>query len=177
MRFRSMATALSLAVFFAAQEPPSRPESSPPASAPPATHSTQTHPPVSLDRIREALERPTSLLTLPDPKADFHVDVVDRQRIVNLLAPIDFGSAPDLPQLPQPPSLHGGPPGPSATGGGSVDPGQILHGIRHYFAERAAREEFQRVFREFCATHDCAPPGSRPIPANATATPPPSSPR
>jgi hypothetical protein len=62
-------------------------QQAPPASdAPPEL-------PVSVDRIRAALERP-DLLTLPHITPDFVVEVHDRERFDKLVPPWDFRSGP-----------------------------------------------------------------------------------
>ena len=52
--------------------------------------------PVSLDRIREALERPAPVQHLKglDEKPDFSVEIRERQKIDELLATLDFKSGP-----------------------------------------------------------------------------------
>jgi hypothetical protein len=87
-----------------AQEPsafPAPPEPSPPSSGRTAPSSAQDAPdaaklnlPVSLDRIRKALEQqPVPLLKLPD-QPTFRIDVQERNRLQELLATLDFRSGP-----------------------------------------------------------------------------------
>jgi hypothetical protein len=144
MHFLGVAAALGVLGLIAGQESPNPP----PAAGP------ERDLPVSLTRIREALQRPANPLTLPAPKADFHVDV--RGQHADLLGPIDFTSGTEISPIP-------GQRTPGSFGGGvSVDPVAGARGIRHYFAEKAAREEVARALREFCATHPCPPPQTSP---------------
>ena len=87
----------------AAQEPPA-PSASPEPSSPAATpqssgqeaqETTKPNLPVSLDRIRKALEKqPVQLfLKLPD-QPTFKVEVQERNRLQELLATLDFSGGP-----------------------------------------------------------------------------------
>ena len=86
---------LTAAPAWAAQaRPPSTPESSSPqkdASAP-----RDLHLPVSLDKIREALQRPALSLSLRtlDEGTTFRVEILERRRIEELLASLNFKTAP-----------------------------------------------------------------------------------
>jgi len=127
--------------------------------------------PVSVARIRSALERPAPLrLTLPESHADFHIEICARPRYsANLLGPVE--------------TLWTTPTGPVPPGGLhafeqrqqlretwsqpmiSVDLlsiGTAVHraiaNARRAGAEKAARDEVQRALAEFCATHDCPQP-------------------
>jgi len=60
------------------------------------TSASQSEPPVlpvSIERIRAALQRP-ALLTVPRITPDFVVDVRERQRFDKLVPPMDFSSGP-----------------------------------------------------------------------------------
>ena len=127
--------------------------------------------PVSLARIRSALDRPAPLrLTLPESHADFHIEIRARPLYSpNLLGPVE--------------TLWTTPTGPVPPGGLhafeqrqqlretwsqpmiSVDLlsiGTAVHraiaNARRAGAEKAARDEVQRALAEFCATHDCPQP-------------------
>ena len=127
--------------------------------------------PVSVARIRSALDRPAPLrLTLPESHADFHIEIRARPLYSpNLLGPVE--------------TLWTTPAGPVPPGGLhafeqrqqlretwsqpmiSVDLlsiGTALHrtiaNARRAGAEKAARDEVQRALAEFCATHDCPQP-------------------
>ncbi|MDO8794413.1 MAG: hypothetical protein Q7J25_07325 [Vicinamibacterales bacterium] len=87
----------------AAQEPPASPASAEPSAqssggttAPPsAQDAAQLNLPVSLDRIRKALEQQPvrPLLKLPD-QPTFRIEVRERNRLQELLATLDFKSGP-----------------------------------------------------------------------------------
>jgi hypothetical protein len=71
------------------------PSSQPDVSQPPAPKL-----PVSLDKIRGALERPPppgQLLRGVDEKPTFRIEILERQRIEELLATLDFKSGPTPP--------------------------------------------------------------------------------
>ena len=54
--------------------------------------------PVSLDRIRAALERsPVQRLKITDRKPDFRVEIQERQRIDSIMSTLDFKSGPVAP--------------------------------------------------------------------------------
>ncbi len=124
--------------------------------------------PVSLVRIRAALDRPAPLrIALPKPKADFHVEIRDRPLYSpNLLGPVE--------------TLWSTAAGPVPPGGLrafeqrqrlgeqwsqpmlSVDLLSMAASVRTAIAnarragaEKAAREEVRRALAEFCATHEC----------------------
>jgi hypothetical protein len=124
--------------------------------------------PVSLTRIRTALDRPAWLrLTLPESNADFHIEIRERPLYSpHLLGPVE--------------SLWSTTPGPVPPGGLhafeqrqrlgehwsqpmlSVDLLSIgaalrksIADARRSSAEKAAREEVQRAIAEFCAAHEC----------------------
>jgi len=138
-----------------------------PAATEPGEHGE--HPlPVSVARIRAALERPQALrLTVADRKPDFRVDIRERQFAEDLLGRLDFRSGPVPPgglyafeqrQRIGPPGL-----GQPLISVDLLGIAQGLHSAvanaRRSSAERAAREEVQRALAEFCAVHDCTPPG------------------
>ena len=149
MHVRSVTAMVSLVWLIAGQDSP----------GPPAANPAERDLPVSLTRIREALQRPAGL-TLPDRKADFYVDIRERQRLTSFLAPIDFTAGTAVSPIPGQRSPGSGGKGMGVT----VDPVAVVRAIRKHFAEKAAREEVERVFRELCATHSCAPPEGRSVP-------------
>jgi hypothetical protein len=137
------------------------------------TSDAALHPelPVSVARIRSALDRPAPLrLTLPESHADFHIEIRVRPLYSpNLLGPVE--------------TLWTVPTGPVPPGGlhafeqrqqlretwsqpmFSVDLlsiGTAVHraiaNSRRAGAEKAARDDVQRALAEFCATHDCPQP-------------------
>jgi len=74
--------------------------SSPPAdSSAPADAKTRADLPVSLDRIREGLDRPTSgangmTLKALDKQPDFRVEIREKRKLEELIASLDFKSGP-----------------------------------------------------------------------------------
>jgi hypothetical protein len=117
--------------------------------------------PVSLSRIRAALERPTTLRIEPETKADFKVDVNEVQRFRDLLDLLDFGNGPAVPgglygyeqrrmlgQQSQP--LFN-----IDVSGIGQSIGTAVAKARRARAERLAREEVRRALNDFCATREC----------------------
>jgi hypothetical protein len=124
--------------------------------------------PVSLTRIRHALERPAPLrITLRESNADFHVEIRERPLYSpNLLGPVE--------------TLWSTATSPVAPGGlyayeqrrrlgqswtqpifavdllsiGTAAQEAVAH-ARRSSAEKAARDEVRRALAEFCATHQC----------------------
>jgi hypothetical protein len=125
------------------------------ATVPPPDPASVRDLPVSLSRIRDALKKPVSpRLTLPPPRADFRVEVLEKQRFEDLLTLLGLG---------------GGSPMPSVMFGSAVShpssaadlsaigraAGRAIVEARRARAERLAREEVQRALIDFCATHEC----------------------
>jgi hypothetical protein len=124
--------------------------------------------PVSLTRIRTALDNPAPLrLTLPEPQADFRVEI--RQRPLyspNLLGPVESLWSP-IPGRVPPGGLYAfeqrqrlGEPWSQPmlsidllSIGSAVQ--KAIANARRTRAEQAARDEVQRALAEFCAVHDC----------------------
>jgi hypothetical protein len=123
--------------------------------------------PVSVSRIRAALDRPAPLrLTVPAPKPTYRVEI--REHLLyspNLLGPVEqlwsttTGPAPSG-------GLHGYDQGQRLgqfsqplfsvdllSIGGAIR--NAIASARRSSAEKAAREEVQRALAEFCATHGC----------------------
>jgi len=72
---------------------------SPAASAPSSPPDAKVNPelPVSLDRIREALDRPAApgqLLKALDRKPDYRIEIREKQKLDELIATLDFKSGP-----------------------------------------------------------------------------------
>jgi hypothetical protein len=125
------------------------------AGPPPQGDSPSGNLPVSMSRIREALKKPAGPgLTLPPSRADFRVEVLEKQRFEDLLTLLGLG---------------GGSPMPSVMFGSAVThpssaadlsaigraAGRAIAEARRERAERLAREEVQRALVSFCATHEC----------------------
>jgi hypothetical protein len=116
--------------------------------------------PVSLDRIRAALERPPrEPLKTQFPRPNFRVEIQERQRFENLLAMLDFKSGPVPPgglygfeQRARLSSPWGSQP---IVGVDVLSMGRLIaNGIssaRRRRAEAAAREEVKRALEEFWA--------------------------
>jgi hypothetical protein len=114
--------------------------------------------PVSIDRVREALDRPARLtIALPEPEVHFRVEVKERQYFTEL-PPIDFGAGQQRPAAPfwaapSMPRLGSTPP---LVGVNLLAIGSAINRARRERAEKAAREDVLRQLREFCATtHEC----------------------
>jgi hypothetical protein len=124
--------------------------------------------PVSLARIRVALDRPAPLrLTLPESKADFHIEI--RPRLLyspSLLGPVETLWSTTTAPVP-PGGLHafeqrqrlGDPWSQPMMSVDLLSIGSAVRkavaNARRSSAEKAAREEVRRALAEFCATHDC----------------------
>ena len=131
-----------------------------PALAQDATQGTSPNLPVSLDRIRAALERsPREPLKTQLPRPNFRVEIQERQRFENLLAMLDFKSGPVPPgglygfeQRARLSSPWGSQP---IVGVDVLSMGRLIaNGIssaRRSRAEAAAREEVKRALEEFWA--------------------------
>ena len=131
-----------------------------PAAAQDATPAPGANLPVSLDRIRAALERsPREPLKTQLPKPTFRVEIRERQRFENLLATLDFKSGPVPPG-----GLYGfeqrarlsSPWGSQPIVGVDVLSiarliGNGVSSARRSHAEAAAREEVKRALEEFWA--------------------------
>ncbi len=140
---------LPVIVAMLAWQTPALPDTSPPEL------------PVSIARIRAALERP-DLLTLPQITPDFVVSVQERERFDKLVPPLDFRSGPVPPgglyayeQLQR-------------SGLSTVQPLVVVdliaiaRGIaRAYSAQSAAaaRENVRRVIADYCAAQPSAGAG------------------
>jgi hypothetical protein len=108
---------------------------------------------VALERLRAALDKPPSKLTLTDRKPDFTVTISERARFEHLLPPIlDFKVGPGLPPQALFTSPFGSQPlfrvdllsiGMAAVAG--------VNELRKARARRSAWEEVRRTIAEFCA--------------------------
>ena len=116
--------------------------------------------PISLARIREGLKRP-ELFLAARPRADFFVEINEKQRFQDLLALINFDSGPSIPggwysfqqaqmlgQKTQPLVSF------NATGVAQAIGGAISQARRER-AERLAREEVRRALVDFCTVNEC----------------------
>jgi hypothetical protein len=108
--------------------------------------------PVSLERIRAALEEPPPVWRIPVSPVDiptFRVEV--HQPYVNL-TPIDeqpFDPTYGLPSVGE------------LLMGGVGKIGSAAAGYKQRRAKRRARQEVADALAQFCAVHDCAPADSR----------------
>src|SRR5438093_1382104 len=118
MPFPSVVAASILLWRIAAQEP----------ATPPDGTSAALNLPVSLARIREALQQPDSLLKLSEGTPDFRVDI--RERRLEFLDPIDFTAGTQISPIPGARSPHGG-------AGGGVEVLGMLRAARRHLAEKA----------------------------------------
>jgi hypothetical protein len=114
--------------------------------------------PISIDRVRAALDRPAALnVVLPEPEVHFRVEVKERQYFTEL-PPIDFGTGQRTPAAPfwaarSMPRVGATPP---LVGVDLLAIGGAINRARRERAETAAREDVLRQLREFCATtHEC----------------------
>jgi len=125
------------------------------AASPPQGAAPPGNLPVSISRIREALKKPAGAgLTLPPPRADFTIEVLEKQRFEDLLSLLGLGGGSPMPTV-----LFGS----AATHPSSAadlsaigrSAGRAIAEARRQRAERLAREEVQRALIDFCATHEC----------------------
>ena len=131
-----------------------------PAAAQDATPAAGASLPVSLDRIRAALERsPREPLKTQLPRPNFRVEIQERQRFENLLALLDFKSGPVPPgglygfeQRARLSSPWGSQP---IVGVDVLAIGRLIangvSSVKRTRAEAAAREEVKRALEEFWA--------------------------
>lgn len=173
--FGVLLTAVLMAAPVFGQDTP--PSSSNPTGASGKEDGKPLNLPVSLDRIREALEQPARPpLLRPDRTPDFKVEVEERRKLEELIASLDFSAGPAPPgglyafeqqrlafpkvdrPLVQPYAAF-------STGELLVIAlenlmmkhlgGRALHAVSNWErerAERAAREEVAQAMREFCAS-------------------------
>jgi hypothetical protein len=151
MFFNSMWAGLGLVSVMAAQT----------ASVPAQSQAPSGNLPVSLSRIRGALNKPEGLRVRPAPLADFKVEINEAQRFRDLLDLLDFGSGPVAPggwYSAQQRQLLGQQSQPLVNfDAGAIGQavGSAISKARRARAERIARDEVQRALIEFCATHEC----------------------
>jgi hypothetical protein len=138
--------------------------------------------PVSMDRIKQALEQaPAAPLRGLDERPHFRVQIQERQRIEALLSTLKFDSGPPVPgglygyqhQQVVFPSVQNPMMQPySAFTQGQLATVAIENVLEQYLgprmlqdienasrarAEQTAREEVHQAFAEFCAAHGCTP--------------------
>jgi hypothetical protein len=152
-----LATSMLIGSPALAQEQPTRPEASPTvkgttqknerlarggaveASTPPADV-----PPVSIARVRAALEKPPPILTTPDRTADFSVHIEERVPLQEIFETPPWATSAVAPGW-----------GPAGAGPGtplvSVDVLPWLLAAKRAYSENAAREEVKRAIAGYCA--------------------------
>jgi hypothetical protein len=127
--------------------------------------------PVSIDRIREALDQPTNdRLSLRVIRPDFAVEILERERFDKLAPPWDFRSGPVPPgglyayELLQ--QARAAAPLPRGTPLVSIDLLPFVRGMagaisraRSAHAADAARDEVQRAIAEYCTAQPNAGAG------------------
>ena len=126
------------------------------AQTPAVPPQAETTPPVSLTRIRAALKNPgASRLAAPLTRADFTVDILEKQRFEDLLTLLGLGGGSPMPTV-----LFGG----AASHPSSAvdlfsikDPKAKIVAARRARAERLARDEVRRALVAFCAATECPP--------------------
>jgi hypothetical protein len=107
----------------------------------------------SLDRVRAALAKPPSKLTVPERVPDFSLTIHERSREKELLPPIlDFKVGPGVPQE----TLFTSPVGSQPLFQVDLIPAglAVADGIKHLrkaYMRRAALEEVRRAIAEYCA--------------------------
>jgi hypothetical protein len=108
---------------------------------------------VSIERVRAALEQPPSRLALPDKKPDFSIDIRERARFEQLVAPIlDFTVGPGVPQS----SLFGSPFGSQPLFrvdllSAAMATASAVNAARKAYARHAARDDVRRAIAAYCA--------------------------
>src|SRR5262245_8830494 len=131
--------------------------------------------PVSLDHIREALKRGPDQSVLRQLPADFRVQILERERLNDIMSKLDFKSPPapagGLYAYEQQRRLFNPTDRPLIQPYAAFSAGEFFtvaaeHLLGKYLgprianslssagrAERAAREEFERAVSEYCAAH------------------------
>ena len=136
--------------------------------------------PVSVDRVRERLQRPESLRmpSIPEPAAQFRVDVEGSFPVESVLEGVrrDLAARPGF--------AAGRPTGPGSPLAGGVDLLGMVRGLagrirdgRRARAERNARREVQDALDAFCRVHDCSVLEEGPPPHEGLVLPPSAVPR
>ena len=101
-------------------------------------------PPVSIARVRAALEKPPPILTPPDRTADFSVHIEERVPLQEIFETPPWATSGVAPGW-----------GPAAGGPGiplvSFDVLPLLLAAKRAYSERAAREEVKRAIADYCA--------------------------
>lgn len=132
-----LAVLLALALAAAAEEPPAT-----------------TALPVSLDRIRDGLQRkPVLRINAPAPEPPtFRVEIIEHPYFHAQPKPWDYGGGGFASSAPS--ATPGAPPpGGRAPGGSDVLP--LFTKAKHALDEHAARREVQQAILEFCAQYSC----------------------
>jgi hypothetical protein len=107
-------------------------------------HAQQSPDADSFERIREALQRPPSRLSLELPKADFSIYIERRRPLQDIFERPPWVTVP--PEFVAPGAV-------SRVAGGSIDPGIIAHSVSRAVRTRQAREEVRRAIAEYCVAH------------------------
>lgn len=98
----------------------------------------------SFERIREALLKPPSRLSLELLKADFSIYIEQRRPLQDIFERPPWVTVP--PEFAAPGAV-------SRVAGGSIDPGIIAHSVSRAVRARQAREEVRRAIAEYCVAH------------------------
>ena len=112
----------------------------------------------SVARVRAALEKPPSTLTLTERKPDFTVTIAERARVEHLLPPIlDFKLGPGFPQQALAASPFGSQPlfrvDLLSIGMAAV---ADVNELRKAHSRRSALQEVRRAIAEYCAAQSAA---------------------
>ena len=109
-------------------------------------------PPVSIARIRAALDKPPSILTPPDRTADFSVHIEERVPLQEIFETPPWATSAVAPGW-----------GPAGAGPGtplvSFDVLPLLLAAKRANSEHAAREEVKRAIADYCAVQPNAGAG------------------
>lgn len=121
----------------------------------------ETHVPVSLERIRAALEKPPPRLWIPESPAALPTFRVEIRRHVSVLQPVDEDPFDPTWGLPSAGELL-------MRGIGKIGSAAFGRGR----AERVARKEVQEALAAFCAVHECPMPTTHKQPPTQARTVP-----
>jgi hypothetical protein len=166
MRLTALLTmAMLIASPARARQQPNRPEASPTekesirtnarlAQGEPVGGSTPSAevPPVSIARVRAALEKPPPILTPPERTADFSVHIDERVPLQEIFDAPPWATSAVAPGW-----------GPAGAGPGtplvSFDVLPLLVNAKRAYSEHAAREEVKRAIADYCAAQPNAGAG------------------
>ena len=107
---------------------------------------------MSVEHVRDALEKPASRLTLTDKKADFTIDIRERQRFERLVKPLlDFTVGPGVPQSALFTSPFGSQPLVSVDLlSMAMAAASAVNMARKAYAKHAEREDVRRTIAAYC---------------------------